>query len=72
MVKNHKVDLEAKSKNTKGNNNKRNNSGTPMGEVGLNRHLGVAKLDPQISNSVDTNHSGNKETNHLDTADTAN
>lgn len=79
---------EREEVNQEGNNDKADNTGNNVGtksrlsiisyrtnaefEITYDGHLGVTKLAPKVLNGVETDKSSDKETNKLDTADTAN
>lgn len=87
-VEDSEVQGERKEIDQEGNDDKTDDTGDDMGTKGClaivscvsqtsnrntyNRHLGIAKLSPEVLNSVETDESSHKKTNKLDTADTTN
>jgi hypothetical protein len=63
------MDGEAEQVDEEGDDNKTHSSGYEMGAELNQRHLGVAKLPPEVLDGVDTDESSDEQADQLDTGD---
>jgi len=68
---NGEVDGKAEKVDQKGQNDETDNASSNMGSQDSNRHLGVAKLPPEIFDGVKADKSSNEQTDQLNTSDEA-